>query len=217
MLTENEVQECISILRKKIDAINKTRIEIDAAVKKIWRERFDYVKSTNINYRNDYKFKFNGVDYCVACDDDRYELRVSPPGVAFYRKSTIIDGLKSGPTLRFSIECRGRSCMINTDNEITLEFLVDCQRYEQIVRTRSGQENLTLFLSIIEYTMTQMKRIISDDLPAFDKFVGDKYVEAKKWEQSCDAEIIKAFDIKNCKSNIKAKSYKVTLKEVEVK
>lgn len=25
MLTENEVQECISILRKKIDAINKRR------------------------------------------------------------------------------------------------------------------------------------------------------------------------------------------------
>ena len=217
MLTENEVQECISILRKKIDAINKTRVEIDAAVKKIWRERFDYVKSTNIKYMNDYKFKFNGVDYCVACKNDRYELRVSPPGVAFYRKSTIVDEFKDGPALQFPIECRGRNCVIVSHNEITLEFLVDCQRYEQVVRTRSGQANLTLFLSIIEYTMTQMKRIISDDLPAFDKFVGDKYVEAKKWEQSCDAEIIKAFDIKNGKSNIKAKSYKVTLKEMEVK
>lgn len=216
MLTENEVQECISILRKKIDAINKTRVEIDAAVKKIWRERFDYVKSTNIKYRSDYKFKFNGVDYCVSCENDRYELHVSPPGVAFYRKSTIFDGLSDGPTLQFPIDCHGRSCVIVSKNKITLEFLVDCQKYEQVVRTRSGQANLTLFLYIIEYTMTQMKRIISDDLPAFDKFVSDKYIEAKKWEQSCDAEIIKAFDIKNGKSNIKAKSYKVTLKEVEV-
>ena len=215
MLTENEVQECISILRKKIDAINKTRVEIDAAVKKIWGERFDYVKSTNIKYKSDYKFKFNGVDYCVACENDRYELH-APPGIAFY-KSAIVDGLKDGPELRFPIEYRGRNCVLVSRNEITLEFLVDCQGYEQVVRTRSGQANLTLFLSIIEYTMTQMKRIISDDLPAFDKFVSDKYIEAKKWEQSCDAEIIKAFDIKNGKSNIKAKSYKVTLKEVEVK
>lgn len=216
MLTENEVQKCISILRKKMDAINKTREEIDAAVKKIWSERFDYVKSTNIKYRSDHKFKFNGIDYCVACENSNYELRVSPPGVAFYRKSTIVDGLKDGPTLRFSIECRGRSCVIVSKNEITLEFLVDCQRYEQVVRTRSGQELLTLFLSIIEYTMDQMKRIISDDLPAFDKFVGDMYVEAKKWEQSCDEKIIKAFNIKNGKSAITAKSYRVKLEEVEV-
>lgn len=212
MLTREEANECLSVLRKKVDAINKTKVEIHNAIKKIWLERFSYIKSTKIPYK-DHVFEFGDTLYTVRESNDRYELYLGSGGIL----SSVLDNLHGevAPSLRFYVECCGRNFLADVHSYLRLETIVCCSDCESHINTRRGQSDLVVWFKIVEEIDGVLKRIIDHDLPAFDKFVSDKYVEAKKWERKNDLEIIKMFKIKDGSSNIKAKSYRIKLEEVD--